>query len=509
MSPRSEHPSFLEQDAWPRRIGIINDYLRIPYANGSSFASQFLYRELGHRGHDVTVIGPEDPAAKPGELPRYHIALPALPLRNHPGVQLPLPGPKQLQNVVDHNFDVLLAQCSSALVDLGPWLRARHNVPYLCVNTVNLPSVYNVVLPDVLNQSKLVNAVFAEHLIPRVERLFVHNYNQSDGLIVLSEAFESYWRKRGVTSPIHVIPRAVEPKIFDVPTAEDPFPARAKRGARLLCVCRHTREKGIERLIDIFARWIAPQVPEATLTLVGDGPDHDAFKAKAIEAGVGDRVFFPGEHSVTSIPAFYRHADLFVYTSLSETYGQVVSEALWCRLPVVALNDDMGVCGQVKDGVNGVLVNPGPDVEASNWRFGNEAVALLRNHSRRALVAERAERMAHDRSDPSRCVDRYYAAFQEARRHLRSSTGTGFGSRPQSKLVAGRYLARWTALNLAVAGFGFLRPPAVVNRHGRKQPTWEAFERPSRPSELRDLDTSKVTADSSVSSLESPHSVGA
>ena len=32
--------------AWPRRVAIMNDYVRIPYANGSSFASQFLYREL-------------------------------------------------------------------------------------------------------------------------------------------------------------------------------------------------------------------------------------------------------------------------------------------------------------------------------------------------------------------------------------------------------------------------------------------------------------------------------
>ena len=42
-------------------------------------------------------------------------------------------------------------------------------------------------------------------------------------------------------------------------------------------------------------------------------------------------------------PKWYRHADVFVYTSLSETYGQVVSEALWCGLPVVAFVDDKGV----------------------------------------------------------------------------------------------------------------------------------------------------------------------
>ena len=29
---------------FPKHIGILNDYVRVPYANGSSFASQFLYR---------------------------------------------------------------------------------------------------------------------------------------------------------------------------------------------------------------------------------------------------------------------------------------------------------------------------------------------------------------------------------------------------------------------------------------------------------------------------------
>jgi hypothetical protein len=133
-----------------------------------------------------------------------------------------------------------------------------------------------------------------------------------------------------VTAPIHVIPRAIEPKIFDHAGEVDPFDPAARRGGRLLCVCRHTREKEIERLIEVFAKWIAPAVPEATLTLVGDGPDHDLFRAHAVAHGVADRTFFPGEFSVKEIPSFYRFADLFVYASLSETYGQVVSEALWC-----------------------------------------------------------------------------------------------------------------------------------------------------------------------------------
>jgi hypothetical protein len=58
---------------FPQRIGILNDYVRIPYANGSSFASQLLYREFSERGHDVTVIGPSDPP--PGRVAQPDAAL--------------------------------------------------------------------------------------------------------------------------------------------------------------------------------------------------------------------------------------------------------------------------------------------------------------------------------------------------------------------------------------------------------------------------------------------------
>jgi 1,2-diacylglycerol 3-alpha-glucosyltransferase len=467
-------PTRLEQGAapgfWARRIGILNDYVRVPYANGSSFASQFLYREFSARGHQVTVIGPADRDAAPHELPRNHVCFPSVPLRSHPGVQLGFPTRRSLRELVAKRLDVLLGQSCTAMLDLGAWLRAAHDVPFLCVNTVHLPSVYNVLLPDSLNSSRVVNSVFAGGIIPLVERTTADNYNDSDGLIVLSDALKEYWRQRGVKVPIHVIPRAVEPKIFDSPVQGDPFPVAARRGSRLLCVCRHTREKGLARLLEVFARWIAPAVPAATLTLVGDGPDHEAFRAAARRLGVAARVLFPGELPISQLPAWYRNADLFLYTSLSETYGQVVSEALWCGLPVVALADGMGVCQQVQDGVNGVLVDPGQDDELVDWRFGSEAVALLRKHVRRRALAEGAVRTARLRSQPERCVARYYEAIDAAKRHSRATARLRARRRPQ------RYLARWTALHMALAGLGCIRPPATINRYGRKQPAWEAFE---------------------------------
>src|SRR5690606_14010202 len=168
-------------------------------------------------------------------------------------------------------------------------------------------------LPDSLYQVKAVQTVF-EKMVGQVERYQAGVFNRGDGLVVLSDGLKRYWEDRGVTVPIHVIPRSVDPSIFDRGYDHDPFPAEAKRGNRLLVVCRMTREKEVARLLELFARLIAPAMPDATLTLVGDGPDYDAFVQLAEKLGVASRTFFLGERPLPQLPGFYRHADLFVYT---------------------------------------------------------------------------------------------------------------------------------------------------------------------------------------------------
>src|SRR5258705_2472773 len=143
---------------WPKRIGILNDYVRIPYANGSSFASQFLYREFRKRGHRVTVIGPDDPTTKPADMPEHAVSFVSLPLRNHPGVHLAFPSRTRLQRLEDEELDMVLAQTGSAMLEAGGWLRARRGVPLRGGNTIHLPSVYNVVLPEALNQTRTADA---------------------------------------------------------------------------------------------------------------------------------------------------------------------------------------------------------------------------------------------------------------------------------------------------------------------------------------------------------------
>ncbi|MEM9696292.1 MAG: glycosyltransferase [Myxococcota bacterium] len=451
--------------------------MRIPYANGSSFASQFLYREFSERGHEVTVVGPHDPHAKPDELPQNHVCLPSLPMRNHPGLYMPMPTPQGIRTVANLDLDVGLGQAGSELIALGVLLRWRQNVPFMAVNTIHLPSVYQVLLPEALHHNDHVTGLFTERIVPAIEAHGAKVYSDMDGLIVLSRGLKRYWRERGVTSPIHVIPRAVDPSIFDRPAGADPFPEAAAPGGRLLCVCRQTREKGVSRLLQIFARHIAPAVPDATLTLVGDGPDFDTFVQEARELGVEHRVFFEGEQRLTDIPRYYRHADLFVFNSLSETYGQVISEAMWCGLPVVALDDGMGVAQQVESGVDGVLIAPGPDEDQANWRFAKEVYNLLRDHQRRARLAAEAARRVRLRADPAVCVARYLDAFADAKDHCES---TGDQRRAQPWVPA-TTIGRWTFVHSLLVSLGLLRPPATINRNKKVHPGWDEQRQASRP----------------------------
>src|SRR5262249_48185738 len=311
------------------RVGILSDFTRAAYANGAVFQTRFLARELRRRGHHVTIVGPHDPSV-PGPVDAT-VSLPSRPLVAYPGLHEPLPLARWIFDPDQWDFDVCLAQTTSFLIELGTWLRRVKRTPLLCVNTTHLAAAYECLLPASMADFGIVHQAVRVLLERPVQRLYASMYNRSDGLIVLSDGLAGYWRRQGVEVPIHVIPRAVEPDIFDGAVGPDPLPDL--RGPRLLCAGRMTREKAQDRAIRIFAHHVLPPRPDAHLVLVGDGPDLASYRRLARRLGAAANVVFTGEVPFLEMPAMYAHADVFVHTSLSETFGNVLSEALWCGRP--------------------------------------------------------------------------------------------------------------------------------------------------------------------------------
>ena len=469
----------------PLRVAILSDFIRIPYANGAAFQTRFLYQQLRQCGHEVTIIGPHDPDATPEELAPGTVALPSVPLKTYPGVHIPMPLAAWVFDASRWNFDIIFAQTTSLLIEFGIWLRKMKGIPLLSVNTTHLAAAYDVLLPERISKVEAVHAGLELMLKRPFEKTFANIYNETDGLVVLSEGLRRYWRERGVTVPIHVIPRAVQPEMFDKPLGPDPYThlTRNGRGSRLLCAGRHTREKSQDRIIRIFAKQIAPVDPDVTLTMLGDGPDTSDYKKLAKDLGVEDRVFFPGEVPFTQMADFYAYTDLFVHGSLSETYGNVLGEALWCGTPTVAFSDGMGVSSQIQDGVNGILLAPGNrdssrapsgprevvvvnrEAEADS-AFGHAVLDLLANPEKRGQLGKMAAKLARERALPRVVEAKIADAFQSAQDHagacgLKPALS---GPRAIQWYTTFKHFRPWTAVMGGIYLFGHLRPAKMVKR---------------------------------------------
>jgi glycosyltransferase involved in cell wall biosynthesis len=397
----------------------------------------------------------------------------------YPGVHLPMPIEPWVYDADRWDFDLCFAQTTSMLLELGLWLREMKGIPLLCVNTTHLAAAYDVLLPERLSKMPVVHETVELTLKRPFENVFADIYNGSDGLIVLSEGLRTYWRERGVEVPIHVVPRAVSSDVFDRPLGDDPYPYLFEErgvgasGIRLLCAGRHTREKCQDRVIRIFAKHVLPSEPDAVLVLVGTGPDTPYYERVAAELGVEDRVVFAGEVPFGAMPDFYRYADVFVHASLSETYGNVLGEALYCGMPTVAMADGMGASSQIDDGVNGLLVDPvSPSEEAADAAFGAAVIRLARDPLLRKELGLKAVRCARERHSPEVVEERLADAFRCAQRHAAKDrrSPSMLCSKPMQWYTTFRRFQPWTTIMGSVYLMGHLRKPDAQRQRAFHHP---------------------------------------
>ncbi len=145
--------------------------------------------------------------------------------------------------------------------------------------------------------------------------------------------------------------RGVDVSSFD-PGKADPaaFPGEVK----VLYAGRLTREKGIDLLAESFLRAHAHD-PRLHLLLAGGGPEEGELRAR-----LGERATFLGWLEGEGLARAYASADLFLFCSSTDTYGQVVVEAGASGLPVVAVAEG-GPASLIENRHTGMLCRPDPD----------------------------------------------------------------------------------------------------------------------------------------------------
>jgi glycosyltransferase involved in cell wall biosynthesis len=105
---------------------------------------------------------------------------------------------------------------------------------------------------------------------------------------------------------------------------------------KFIWVSRLEKIKAGALAIEAFAHALKCE-PNLRLSIVGDGPDAAHVKAAATRLGVGDSIQWHGRVAKDDIPRLLCEHDVFVFTSVRDTSGNVLLEAMAAGLPAITL----------------------------------------------------------------------------------------------------------------------------------------------------------------------------
>jgi len=181
-----------------------------------------------------------------------------------------------------------------------------------------------------------------------------------DAFIAITEEIEKGLREDGFPGEkIKRIPNFIDISIFGPATAEEKEHLKNKLGLGgkpyVIFTGRFIQRKGINFLLSAWKK-VADGVADARLILLGDGLLLGEMKTLARELGIWDSVDFR-EH-VYEVPDFLRAADIFILPSLQEGMPNSLLEAMACGIAPVGTSIG-GVVDIIKQGENGILVEPG------------------------------------------------------------------------------------------------------------------------------------------------------
>jgi 1,2-diacylglycerol 3-alpha-glucosyltransferase len=188
----------------------------------------------------------------------------------------------------------------------------------------------------------------------------------------------------------------------------------------VLFVGRVNREKGIELLVESFAR-TSRQCPRAWLVLVGAMYEPKWFANLCRRSGNNRRIVLAGQQPPDVVAAAYAAADVFAFASRTDTQALVLQEAALAGLPVVLVDPVLHRCGPL--GGAGVLTDANPEA------FSAALVRLLGDPALRQRIGADAAGQA-SRHTPARyaaaMLDVYaYAAHRRAARPTADAVDAG------------------------------------------------------------------------------------
>lgn len=381
---------------------MTNTYL--PHVGGVARSVSTFAEEYQRLGHDVLVVAPEfDGKPLPARAEAIVERIPSLRNFNGSDFSVRLPLAAALSDRIDaFQADIIHAHHPFLLGDTALRIAMNKNVPIVFTHHTRYED-YTHYVP------------FSDTLKEVAIEIPTHYANLCDGVIAPSESLARMLRKRGVTSPITVIPTGIDVEAFGAADARA-FRAKLKLSADTYIVGhvgRLAQEKNLGYLAKAVALYLQKH-DKARFLVVGDGPSREELEAVFTEQGVRDRLLLAGKRTGRTLREAYRAMDVFVFASKSETQGMVVAEAMAAGLPVVALNAS-GVREVVSDDKNGFLL----PANASPERLAEALERVASDPELAKRLGEGARVTAHEFSR-ERSARRALALYEEIRRATRA-----------------------------------------------------------------------------------------
>lgn len=269
------------------KLLIVTDAWR-PQINGVVRSIENLVRELERDGIEIDVLSPAE--------------FRTVPLPGYPEIRLALATPGRVaRRIAQSNPDFIQIATEGPLGLLGRRAALKSN---------GFTSSYHTRFPEYVSARYPV----PESLLYRFMRWF---HNAGRGCMVATPSLQTELEAKGFTN-LHIWSRGVDTELF-----HPGYPAPLELpGPVFLHVGRMAVEKNVEA-------FLAMDLPGSKL-VVGDGPMLDDFRSRYPD------VSFTGAKSGAELAALYAMGDVFVFPSLTDTFGLVVLEALASGVPVAA-----------------------------------------------------------------------------------------------------------------------------------------------------------------------------
>lgn len=321
------------------RIGIVSETYP-PEINGVALTVHSLAAGLAARGHSIDLIRPrqspphrDEPGiaaldVRGGALPRY------------PGLRFGLPAGRTLR---EH------------------WSRQRPDAVYVATEGPLGWSAVRTARRMGIPISSGFHTRFDQYaghygvglLTPLVRGYLRRFHMRAVATLVPTNALALELHAMGISNA-RLLRRAVDTQLFHPSRRDEAL--RASWGADaatpvVLYVGRIAAEKNLELAVQAFQA-VQQQVPQARYVWVGDGP------ARAALQEAHPDFIFAGMQRDEALARHVASADLFPFPSLSETFGNVIIEALAAGLPVVAYAEG-AAREHLVDGVNGCCIASG------------------------------------------------------------------------------------------------------------------------------------------------------